>query len=387
MEILMTRLLWIVPGLLGALLISNSPALACSLCLPNAQASLSLRQDFAQAKLVLYGTVTNPRLAPGAGSGTIDLQIERVLKDNPALANRKVVTISKYVPVDPRNPPKFLVFCNINGDRLDAYRGAAVKSPAVVDYLRGAAALDGRDHTQLLQYCFRYLDSTDADVSNDAFLEFFKASDAEIGQVGSKLSAAKLRSWLQDAKTPNERLGVYAFMLGACGGREDAALLRSMVEKPTERTVRHLAGLLAGYIHLQPEEGWKKLHAMLRDARRPFAERYASLGALRFYHGWKPTETRRDVLRGLAPLIEQGDMADLAIEDLRKWQIWDLTAEVLAQYGKKSHDAPILKRAMLRYALCCPRPEAVRFLNEVRGTKDGANLIKEVEESLQFEKK
>ena len=39
-------------------------------------------------------------------------------------------------------------------------------------------------------------------------------------------------------------------------------------------------------------------------------------------------------------------------------------------------------------SLCvtCPKPEAAQFLEKVRGTKDGKETIKDVEESLQFEK-
>jgi hypothetical protein len=108
------------------------------------------------------------------------------------------------------------------------------------------------------------------------------------------------------------------------------------------------------------------------------------LRTLRFYHGWKPDETRAQVLRGLAVALPEGDLADLAVEDLRRWQAWDLTADVLALYARKSHSAPIMRRAILRYALCCPRPEAATFLADRR--REDPALVKDVEESLQFEK-
>jgi hypothetical protein len=109
----------------------------------------------------------------------------------------------------------------------------------------------------------------------------------------------------------------------------------------------------------------------------------AVLGTLRFYHGWKPTESRQPVLRCFAELLGQGDMADLAIEDLRRWQLWDLTGEVLAQFGKASHSAPIMRRAIVRYALSCPNPEAKDFVAGLRTSEPA--LVADVEESLQFE--
>ena len=82
----------------------------------------------------------------------------------------------------------------------------------------------------------------------------------------------------------------------------------------------------------------------------------------------------------------QGELADVAVEELRRLQIWDLTREVLALYGRKGYDAPIVQRTILRYALSCKEDAAVRqFLAERRRTE--SELVKEVEESLAAEKK
>lgn len=382
----MSRWLGIALGFLGVLHAAGSPALACSLCGGNPQTTLSLRQDIAQAKMVLYGTLANPKLNPGGTGGSTDLVIDRIIKNDPYLNGKKVIQLPRYVPVaDPKNPPKFLVFCDLVNGKLDAYRGTPVKSPAIVDYLKGATALDPKDQPAKLLYFFRFLDHADPDISNDAFLEFVKASDPEVGHIANKLSAPKIRGWIQDPQTPANRLSLYAFMLGACGGNEDAATLRDMLQKPTERTIPYLGGILAGYIQLRPKEGWDLGQAILRDTRKSFPERFAVLGTLRFYHGWKSDDSRRDVLRGLAVLLDQGDIADLAIEDLRKWGYWELTRDVLDKFNKKSHDAPIMRRAIVRYALGCPLPEAKRFVDDVR--KKDADLLKDVEESLEFEKK
>src|SRR5262249_53168595 len=125
-----------------------------------------------------------------------------------------------------------------------------LKSTIALDYLQGATALDGKDRIKGLLYFFDYLDHTDSVVSQDAFAEFAKATDQEIGQVAGKLSADKLRAWLQNPQTPVERLNLYGFLLGGCGGAKDADLLRSFVEKPSERTKSALSGLLSGYIRL-----------------------------------------------------------------------------------------------------------------------------------------
>jgi hypothetical protein len=253
-----------------------------------------------------------------------------------------------------------------------------------VPYVRGATALDPRDPSQALLYFFRYLDHKDREVANDAFFELAKANDQQIGQAARLFAPDKIRRLLLDPGTPPERLGLYAFLLGACGGSRDADLLRAMLDRPTERIAQAYDGLLCGYIQLRPREGWALALAVLGDPHKPFADRFAALRTLRFYHGWKPEATRREVLRGLEEMLPQGDIADMAIEDLRRWHLWDLTMAVLEQFGKKSHSAPILRRAIVRYALTCPRNETVQFVARLR--QADAELVVEVQESLEFER-
>lgn len=50
-------------------------------------------------------------------------------------------------------------------------------------------------------------------------------------------------------------------------------------------------------------------------------------------------------------LLDQNDIADLAIEDLRKWKVWSLADRIVGLYNLKSHDVPIIRRSILRYAL------------------------------------
>ena len=62
----------------------------------------------------------------------------------------------------------------------------------------------------------------------------------------------------------------------------------------------------------------------------------------------------------------------------------NLTSDVLALYGRKGYDAPIMKAGIVRYALCCKNDAARTFVAERRRTDP--TLVKEVEESLRFER-
>jgi hypothetical protein len=366
-------------------LAAASPVLACSICAGNIQQGITFRQEVAgdNAKLILYGSLANPRLTSGT-NGVTDLRVEAVVKPHESLGNKKLVEVPRYLPVsDPKNPPRYLIFCDVYNGKLDMYRGVPVKSAAVVDYLKGALAI--KDRTKQLLYYFDYLENGDPEIANDAFLEFAKAGDQEVGQVASKLSSDKLRGWLKAPQTPENRLGLYAFLLGSCGTAVDAAYLRTQIEEPTERSLKAFDGMLGAYMLLRPREGWDLALTTLRDEKKPFTIRFGVLRTLRFFHGWKPADYRNQVLLGLRIMLPQGDIADLAIEDLRRAQLWDLTKEVLDQFGKKSHDAPIMKQAIVRYALTCPKPEAAAFVANVRATN--ADLVADVEESLKAEKR
>lgn len=365
----------------AALLGSAAPARACILC-GDVLSRQTLRQEARQAKMVLYGTLANARLGAG-GNGSTDLVIERVLKDDPIRAGRQTITLPRYVPFDKKNPPKFLVFCDVFNGNVDPYRGTPVQGPAVLDYLQGALAVPDQDRLTALQFYFRTLDSADPEIALDSYLEFAKANDREVGLVGPRLDAAKVRKILLGPQTPPQRLGLFAYLLGACGSAADADLLAGWLARPTERTRPTLSGQLAGYIQLRPREGWDLAVGMLRDPQRPFQDRLAVHNTLRFFHGARPDNAKQEILKSLAVLLEQGELADLATEDLRRWHWWELTPHVLAQYGKPTHDAPLVKRAILRYALSAPGDEAKKFVAGVRAKEPA--LVADVEESLRLE--
>ncbi len=363
------------------------PTPACSLCGPGMREQTPLRQEMDKARLVLYGQVANARLTVNgtAGGGVTDFHVAKVLKFDPYIDGKKVIQLDRYIPIlDLRDPPRFVLFCDIFKGTLDPYIGKQVQSAAVLDYLAGAKTYQGKGRAEALQYYFRFLDHADDTVALDAFLEFAHSSDAHVGQAAKGLDAAKVRALVQNPKTEPGKLGLFAFLLGACGTKADADLLRGLIAKGDDRAREALGGLLAGYIHLQPRPGWDLTGRILNDAKQDFKTRYAAVGAVRFWYGYSPAETKVEVLRCYNAMIEDSEMADIPIEDLRKWKLWDLTDRILAQYGKPSHDAPIRLRTIVRYALCCPLPQANQFLRRVE--RDDADMIRELRDGLELER-
>lgn len=362
------------------------PAPACSLCNGYALKQKPLREHWERAKIVVYGTLSNPRfLNSQAGIGVTDVNILQVLKFDPILGNAKTVELSRYMPVlDPKKPPRQLIFCDVIKDKIEPYFGKEVRSPALLDYFKGIQALQGKDRMETLKFFFQYLDHEDPALADDAVLEFLRSTDAEVGQVAKHLPVNKLRRWLQDPDTLSDRLSLYAFLLSAAGDSADARLLRTLIAQPDKRIRTALDGLLAGYIQLNPRDGWDLAIRMVQDPRTPLLERFAILRTFRFYYGWKPAESKAQVLRGLGGLIESS-LIDVAVEDFRRWQMWDLTANVLAQFGKPGNDSQIVRRTIVRYALCCPLPECRAFLDRVR--RSDGEMVREIEEGLELERK
>jgi hypothetical protein len=190
---------------------------------------------------------------------------------------------------------------------------------------------------------------------------------------------------LKDPATPANQIGVYALLLGAAGGEADAKLLRDLLDRKEERYVNAANGLLAGYIQRKPKEGWKLTQDILKDGKRPLILRLNVLRTIRFFQGAKPRESRAEILKAFEGMLAQGELADMAIEDLRAWKIWDLTPQVLKLFGKKECDSPLMQRAILRYALSCePTVETKGFIAKRKAAD--AELVKEVTESLELEK-
>jgi hypothetical protein len=85
----------------------------------------------------------------------------------------------------------------------------------------------------------------------------------------------------------------------------------------------------------------------------------------------------------VADVLAHPDMADFGIEDLRKWRRWEYADRVLGLFGKESHDAPVMRRAILRFALRCPGERAAALVRQQR--RLDPTLVTDVEEILRLE--
>jgi hypothetical protein len=341
--------------------------------------------DVGQASMVLYGSFANGKPDPNdLGGGTSDFRIDAVIKKHDILGDQKVITLPRYVPPSDKNT-KFLVFCDVFKGKIDPYRGVPVQADSdMVKYLTSAQAVKDKDVSARLRFYFDYLDNKEIEISNDAYKEFGNADYKDYRDMAKKLPADKLVGWLKDPNTPTFRYGLYASMLGHCGTDKDAKVLRAMLEDPQKRISTGVDGVLAGYVMLKPKEGMEHLRGILKDAKKEFMLRYAALRAARFFWDSRPDLLdKKDLVDGVCQLLEQSDIADLAIEDLRRWNRWEVSDRVLVLQDKSGFDIPIVRRAILRYALSCPEKKAAEFVNQYR--KRDPEMVKDAEELLKLE--
>jgi hypothetical protein len=356
------------------------PALACSLC-GTMSRRVSLVQEFEQANVAVYGHLKNAKLLDAKnGTGTTEFHFDAVIKDADGFPKQKMIVLPRFLPaLDAKDPPRYVMFFRVPSKTLEPYNGRQIASPDVLHFV--AKLTSYRDNpVEALRVAAKHLDDADPQIAEEAFLAFAKADDKLVNQVAKSVSPEMLRKLMKTPDLEPERLSMYAYLLGACGDKNDVEQLRKLLKDPSPRMFRAYEGILAGYIMMQPKEGWAFTHETLRDAKSEFVLRYAVLRTLRFFYNANPEEHAANVLLGEGLAIAQPDVADVAIQDLMRWKRWDHTKLIVSCYDRASHQSPLVKNSLVRYALACPQSEAKTLVERVR--RDDPKLLQYLQEEL-----
>lgn len=369
------------------------PAQACPGCGP--PSGQTLTSEVAQADFILYGTLGNAKpdpKDPGSTKGTTEMTIEAVVKSHALVKDKKVFVIPRFVPPDAK-PTKYMVFFNVvNGD-IDPYRGVAVTPDSKLpDYVKGAIDVKQKDNVTRLRFFFDNLESNDLEISGDAYNEFAFAEYKEVLELAPKLPAATLMKWLKDPNTRASRFGLYGLLLGHCGKAEDAKELRKLLDDPERKFSSGLDGMLMGYTLLDKKSGYEYLLKLVSDPANEFLVKHAGLKTLRFFWEYRPEVlSKKETLDGMKALMAHADIADMPIDDLRKWKVWEMTDAVLGYTTVESHNSlPINRRAILKFALAAnwadPKNTAAgAYVEKIR--KDDPERVKLIEDLLKDEMK
>jgi hypothetical protein len=292
--------------------------------------------------------------------GQVELAIDDVLVPHNLLKDRKTLLVPRHIA----SKDKFLVALEANAGKLEAVAGHPIDEKGdIVKFFRGALQLKDKSALGRIRYSVDFLRSPHKEVADSAHHQLRDASYADLRRVGEPLRAEPLLQALQDANTPNEHLGTFGMLLGHCGKKEHAVLLRKLIDRHAQQALIGMHGLFLGNVLLEPEIGWNFIVKHAQQKEKSFLSRYAALRAMRLLG-----DERKDLVdakkwaAGIARILNVPDMADFAIEDLRKRQCWDHCDAVLDLHGKPAFRSLVIRNSMLRFALQCPLPAAKTFV-------------------------
>jgi hypothetical protein len=392
-----------------AALTAPAGLLACPFC---SQQGQTFAGELASADMIVVATVVKAeRDEKDFTKSRTELRVDKTIKVHPAFEKHATLVVPRFIPLEKaKEPPQLLLFCYVNTDSsdpavaavtstwgifpkyrnatIDAYRGDEIKANSKLpDYLEQARKLQTADPKKRLAFYFQHLEDNDLFISSDAYMEFGNADYKDVREVAKSLPPDTLVKWLKDPNTAPSRFGLYGMLLGHCGKEGHAATLRKLIADPDNAFSLGLDGMLAGHVLLDPKGGWELLTGIAGDRKKEFTTRYAALRTVRFLHDHSPDAVPAEQLvTAMKTLSEQDDIADIAIEDLRKWNQWEQAEFVLGLAGRESHSDPLVKRAILRYALHASKlgnKAAGEYVEGVRKAKP--QLVKDAEELLENE--
>lgn len=340
-----------ITGVACWLMVWQQSVPACDLCggpVP------TLMEQFEKAEAVVGVSWSSARKPTRDEGGQTTYRIDTVLRD--ATGKLKVgsdVVIERYRRGKPEN--QFLLLAT-RGDGLE-WGNPQDSTPALLNYLAGVPK-SARGSNRLV-YFLNFLESSDDEVAKDAYSELSNAPYAEIANLAPQLPREKLRKWVADPKTAQNRLALYGLMLGLCGREEDGAVLEKRILEPVTRNDFRMGieGLVGGYLLLTGEKGLAKLEeAKLKDLEAPYSEVSAVMQAMRFLWSRVPDKVSKDRLRAaMRILLARPDMADLVITDLARWRDWSVQDQLAKLYGEGDYNLPSTRRAIIRFMIVSQR--------------------------------
>jgi hypothetical protein len=350
-----------------ATLLAAGLAAACPFCGAQGQ---TLAGEVSQADFIVLGVMKNPKQDPADFTrGTTELHIETTVKGHEFLKDKPMLLVPRVIKPGPKEKEvRYLLFCAVVPDdadpkdmtkaKFDAYRGEQMAAGSKLpDYLTKAIEARKKPSTERLRYFFDYLTDSDLVISADALMEFGNTEYADVRAMAEDakhpLPADTIAGWLKDKSTGHNLYGLLGLLLGHGGSAKHAQLLRAMVDDKDNQYNSGLDGLFAGYVMLDKANGWKRLFEFSAAQPTDFNTQFTVLKVLRFFHEYRPDLIpEKQVLDGVKVLAALPDIADMPIEDLRKWKRWDLTEFVLQFDAVPTHNKlGIVRRAILRFAI------------------------------------
>lgn len=325
----------------------------------------SFRQQIDGYDLVLFGTLERPK--EGDDPEWTDFRITQPLRTHDSIKGMDVIRVPRKIPQPgPKDPSGYLLLGAVRDGKPDFVSGGHA-TVALVDYFKGILAIDAKDRVKTLRFAFDYLEHEERLISTEAFREFEEDTDDIVRTAAKGSKPEKLRKWLEGEHTWNERGALYACLLSGCGAAGDAMLIRDTITRLSSKGHwNHTDRMMIAYTILDPKAGWKFIGELIADTAGEFPARYSGLKAVRYFRVHPGVIAEKDILAALETILAQPDMADLPIDELRRWKRWELNDQIFALIDKEDFQKKFIRRSILRYALQCPDARAAKYIAEQR---------------------
>jgi hypothetical protein len=295
----------------------------------------SLSESVSQSDAVCLAKWVSSSTPDDAGYRDVRLEVVAILKSPP----RTVRTGDRFdfrFSASEAKRGLFLLFGKHDPSRRDIGWDAPQETTrACLDYITQAPAYADQPR-KLLPYLMQVVDTPDRHIRADLVDEIQDAHVADLRAIISATPRDKLRKRLVGPDTPDELPGLCCYLLGLSGTGssgtafstgDDVKLLEAKVREQN-RDGGYRTGadyMMIGNLLLAGDPGLDRVDAWrIKDRSAPFGETYGAMQALRFL--WKNGNgkiTHDRLLQSMRLFLDRPELADLAIEDLRRWQDWN----------------------------------------------------------------
>ncbi len=357
-------------ALAACLLILPNSATACPFC---SAVALTFSEEMKAndvaviAKLVGPETKTRPATSPGGGGFRQDdisyslFDIEQVLKGSDGLDGAKRVRVLYFGKQPPGS--KFLL---MGTDPEDVKWSTPIPlTDRAVAYMLKLPGLPEKG-VDRLTFFQNYLEDKDDLLARDAYDEFAAAPYSEIKSLKSRMNHKQLVAWIKDPDLASSRRRLYLTMLGACGGREDAAMLEKMLVAKNDQPRTGLDAMIACYLTLKGPKGMPLIEDLfLRNDKAEYTDTYAAIMALRFHGQEETIIPRKRLLEGLRLMLDRPELADLVIPDLARWEDWAVMDRLAKLFKEADEKSSWVRVPVVQYLKACPLPKAEKLIAEL----------------------
>ncbi len=259
---------------------------------------------------------------------------------------------------------KFLVM-GVNPPKI-AWTTPMRASDRVFQYLKDIQELPAKGPDRLV-FFQDYFEDKEPVLAFDAYDEFAKAPYEDLIAMKDRMQRDKLVGWIKDPETTVNRRRLYLTMLGVCGKEQDIKMLEGFIKSGDRKQQAGLDALVACYLTLKGADGVKLIEdSFLKDPDVDYVDTHAAISALRFHATESDIVPQQRIVEAVRLLLDRPQMADMIIPDLARWKDWSVMDRLVKMFKEADGETSWLRVPVITYLRACPKPEAAKYIEELR---------------------